>query len=293
LVRTKIELHRKVFPRHQVVGWYRVNKDNEALEPTQDDLRRNQLEISHYCEKPLFVLMNAASSEYTGEKKPASDGLLDDDQLPLSVYETVTEEGNNSAVFVNVEFELQTFEPERIAVEKVFKTAPAKPVKASADVKSNVEETRKVKKSKKEETKQSQPEPIAQTELDVQLDSLQSSIRAMNARMRVLLDYLQKVQKGELPADPVLMRSVDGLLSQLPLVYAALEEGMASQCSEQNERKPLRELDNEYNDTMLLSYLAAVAKTAKTVHVYTEKYRGAFESSSGLRDISGRRGSGY
>jgi hypothetical protein len=111
--------------------------------------------------------------------------------------------------------------------------------------------------------------------------------------MRVLLDYLQKVQKGELPADPVLMKSVDGLLSQLPLVYAALEEGMASQSSEQNERKPLRELDNEYNDTMLLSYLAAVAKTAKTVHVYTEKYRGAFESSSGLRDISGRRGSGY
>ncbi|KAL3797508.1 hypothetical protein HJC23_009872 [Cyclotella cryptica] len=310
-IRRKIELHRKVFSRHDVVGWYRVNKEGSA-EPTQDDLRRNQLEISQYCADPLFLVMNAASSEYTGEKKPsADDQVLDDDQLPLMVYETVAldsqERGSrNNAVFINVQFELETYEPERIAVEKVFKTAPSKSASVSSNVEdsannSKTEETRKVKKSKKEETASKPPEPMIArppSELDAQLDSLQSSIRAMNARMKVLLEFLRKVEKGELPRDDALLRSVDGLLQQLPLVYAALEEGvMASRASTgdlggDDKRRPLRELESDYNDTMLLSYLAAVAKTAKTVHVYTEKYRGAFETNSSLRDISGRR-TGY
>eukprot|EP00984_Skeletonema_dohrnii_P038448 scaffold41691_cov155-Skeletonema_dohrnii-CCMP3373.AAC.1 len=88
--------------------------------------------------------------------------------------------------------------------------------------------------------------------------------------MAVLLEFLQKVEKGELPPDNALLRSIDGLLQQLPLVLAALKEGSAA--------KPLVELENDYTDTMLLSYLAAVAKTAKSVHVYSEKFRGAFES---------------
>jgi COP9 signalosome complex subunit 6 len=185
-------------------------------------------------------------------------------------------------VFVNAEFELETFEPERIALEKVFKTAPKTTSgKESLENKNEEDSTRKVKKSKKEESKsQSETEKRPPSQLDGQLDSLQSSIRAMNARMRVLLEFLHKVEKGELPRDDALLRSVDGLLQKLPLVYAALEEGVASSLSANNGRTPLRELENDYNDTMLLSYLAAVAKTAKTVHVYTEKYRSACESSS-------------
>ncbi|KAL7489585.1 hypothetical protein ACHAW6_015245 [Cyclotella cf. meneghiniana] len=310
-IRKKIELHRKVFSRHDAVGWYRVNKEGSP-EPTQDDLQRNQLEISQYCVDPLFVVLNAASSEYTGEKKPAADDqVFDDDQLPLMVYETLAVDSqdrgaSSNAVFVNVDFELETYEPERIAVEKVFKTAPSKSASVSSNVESTAnssktEETRKVKKSKKEENALKVPEQMParpSSELDAQLDSLQSSIRAMNTRMKVLLEFLRKVERGELPRDDALLRSVDGLLQQLPLVCAALEEGvMASHSSIGDhigdyKRRPLRELENDYNDTILLSYLAAVAKTAKTVHVYTEKYRGAFESNSSLRDISGRR-TGY
>jgi COP9 signalosome complex subunit 6 len=275
LVSTKIELHRKVFPLHHVVGWYRVGSEEG---PTEDDLRRNQCEISQYCggdSRPVFLLMNPSND---GEEVKKLD-LVRDDQLPLMVFETL--EGEN-AVFVNAEFELETFEPERIALEKVFKTAPKTTSgKESLENKNEEDSTRKVKKSKKEESKsQSETEKRPPSQLDGQLDSLQSSIRAMNARMRVLLEFLHKVEKGELPRDDALLRSVDGLLQKLPLVYAALEEGVASSLSANNGRTPLRELENDYNDTMLLSYLAAVAKTAKTVHVYTEKYRSACESSS-------------
>ncbi len=71
---------------------------------------------------------------------------------------------------------------------------------------------------------------------------------------------------------------------------AALEEGTNPYSADGGEgRKPLSELENEYNDTMLLSYLAAVAKTAKTVHLYAKKHRVAFEGNNSTRDVGGRR----
>ena len=38
------------------------------------------------------------------------------------------------------------------------------------------------------------------------------------------------------------------------------------------------ELENDHTDTVLLSYLAAEAKPAKSVHVYSVTFCGAFES---------------
>ena len=52
MIRKKIELHRKVFPNHAVVGWYRVVRgdDNYATAlPTEDDLRMTRTEIWRYC----------------------------------------------------------------------------------------------------------------------------------------------------------------------------------------------------------------------------------------------------
>ena len=161
----KIELHQKVFPQHKVVGWYRVQKydensmnvdNNIGVMPSEEDLRMNQTEMARYCigsggenggseddaESPLFVLMNAAKtaedSNNSGEKKPSSSGnnaseeMEVDEELPLTVYETLATNDGTSAVFVNADFELETYEPERIAVEKVFKTQPSKSGVASA-----------------------------------------------------------------------------------------------------------------------------------------------------------------
>ena len=296
----KIDLHQKVFPRHQVVGWYRVHTDNsnEAMNdasvdivPTDDDLRMNQEEMAQYCgegvESPLFVLMNAASPQYTGvsssddDKKPSSSsGSSLDDTLPLTVYETLVSEGGTvvGSAFVNATFELETHEPERIAVERVFQTQPSNVAGSAAQQKEKEASLNKDDKkgggsssNKRDDKKDFQPSfERGPSELEMQLDSLQSSIRSMNDRMTVLLEFLQKVEKGELPPDNALLRSIDGLLQQLPLVLAALKEGSTA--------RPLAELENDYTDTMLLSYLAAVAKTAKSVHVYSEKFRGAFES---------------
>lgn len=327
----KIELHQKVFPQHKVVGWYRVQKHDEdsmnieqdnngggGAMPSEDDLRMNQTDMARYCSgneddkdgddnvesSPLFVLMNASKPGDSGDKKQsssssgnnASEEMEVDEELPLTVYETLATPETSSgggAVFVNADFELETYEPERIAVEKVFKTQPSKSAAVASATKKDATASGKEegggdfnrkpgKKSKKDEEKQQQkPSKPAftrgPTELDSQLDSLQSSIRAMNVRMNVLLEFLQRVELGEITADDTTLRSVDGLIQQLPLVLAALEEGQAVS-SLSSGRKPLVELKNEYNNTMLLTYLAAVAKTANAVHVYSEKFRNACES---------------
>ena len=102
----------------------------------------------------------------------------------------------------------------------------------------------------------------------------------MNLRVSVLLEYLQKVERREVPSDDTLLRSIDGIVQQLPLVLAALEKGATAttSSSDGSGRTPLRELEKEYSNAMLLSYLACTAKTAKAVHVYCEKFRVACES---------------
>lgn len=337
----KIELHRKVFPQHEVVGWYRVqNHDDknsmnldgndaaDASMPTEEDLRMNQTEMARYCggggeeggsgddedgaESPLFVLMNAHRADDSGsDKKPsaannASEEMEGDEELPLAVYETLDAPENaagGGAVFVNVDFDLETYEPERIAVEKVFKTRPstaAAPVAASADdapalgAKDDGGNRKAGKKSKKDDSgasgkqKSSSGKPTysrGPTELDGQLDSLQSSVRAMNVRMNVLLEYLEKVKRGDVRADGPTLRSIDGLVQQLPLVLAALEEGHASSSSlgGGGGRKPLVELKHERDNTMLLTYLAAVAKTQESVYTLTNKYNALSTSTVGSR----------
>ncbi len=308
------------------------------LQPTEEDLIMTQMEMAQYCHhsddggdvssSPLFVLMDASNAnEDVGAKKKsipnttttttALEELESGDELPLTVYETLTTSRTSadasSVVFVNAEFELETYEPERIAVEWVFKTQPP-PTTAAAVVASSLTSTatttsvgenedygtnRKMgKKSKKDVDVQKQQQQQQQslnntkpaytrgpTELDTQLTSLQSSIHDMNLRIRVLLEYLDKVERKELSADDTLLRSIDGVVRQLPLVLAALEERSAAaeedtgRGGDGSGRAPLRDLENEYSNAMLLSYLACTAKTAKAVHVFCEKFRIASESS--------------
>ena len=356
----KIELYRKVFPQHVVVGWYRVRKHGESGSggqevdegialPTEEDLRLTQEEMGRYCtttaaatgeyanggSSPIFVLMDATRTTTVdgggngGSKKPSSSSassmsatmeMDEDEELPLTVYETLVSPSTGANVaFVNADFDLETYEPERIAVEKVFRTRPTKTTVATTSSSSKSSGTeggdesfalsggggdgsggdsRKTgKKSKKDNNVGNQKHPQQQqqqqqlqqrstkpsavrvpTELDEQFESLETSIRAMNLRISVLCEYLTRIERGELPFDEALLRSVDGLVRQLPLVLAALESGRLSGTTVSSSvggsgRTPLLELENEYDNTMLLTYLATVAKTARAVHVYSEKFR--------------------
>jgi len=325
----KIELYRKVFPQHRVVGWYRVEGASAAAGlhgdgavPSEEDLRLNQTEMARYCradpeaggdedgESPLFVLMQAPTGAVDdgGARKPATatpsalrnaaEEMEGDEALPLSVYETLPAE--DGAVFVHTDFELETHESERIAVERVFKAPPSAAiptcdVAASTVPAAAVEEEggdrahrQTGKKSKKDgvDAAPCDPPPAAAPFfargpglIDSQLAALRSSVRALHIRTAVLLEFLERVKQGDVPTDDALLRDVDGLVRQLPLVLASLEERPAA--GDPGGRWPLRELNAEHGSAMLLTYLAAVAKTAKTVHLYSEKFHHVCEGGRG------------
>eukprot|EP00978_Attheya_sp_CCMP212_P044562 scaffold314411_cov47-Attheya_sp.AAC.1 len=261
-IQTKIVLHQKVFTRHEVVGWYRVS-DEEHATPTEEDLRMNTGVMRDFNESPIFVLMsdtNTASnntsnhSSRTTAKLASSEGqeareqLERDERLPLSIYETLVtisgEENTARAVFVNMEFELETYGPERIAVETVFKSRPG---------------SNKSKPSSKEKQAANQESmdniSLEESGLDRQMESVTTSISSMNARVAILLDFLTKTRNGDIPPNHALLRQVDGLVRQLPAKLTKSSE-----------------FTNEYQDMMTLSYLAAVAQTTRIVQGYTEKF---------------------
>ena len=349
-IKTKIELHQKVFPNHEVVGWYRVdlnkqlsNDDDhdDMVLPTENDLIINNGWMKEYNESPIFVLMDGnegktsdgsdetmnldtsnSSDQGEGEKDPkkkknvedARDKLDRDEQLPIAVYETMIAGGNSGnadgamstaasgsggMVFINLDFELETFEPERIAVEKVFQTQPKHNAGGTVTTTTTtttaaaaaVSGTKNDEPEKVDETSASAATAatsttvIQQTQSEVQIQSIISSIEAMNIRIAVLLDFLQKTQSGEIPPNHALLRQVQSLINQLPLVIGKGIYGPTSTSGSfaQNEEniqngKLAVEFRNEYDDMMVVSFLATIATTTKAVLSYAEKFKIVSES---------------
>ena len=325
----KIELYRKVFPQRRVVGWYRVRREEESagdavaegegegavLLPSDEDLRVSQAEMARYCRGedgeeeglPLFALMQGGarggrrgSSAAAAHASDAAGEMAGDEALPLAVYETLpgAPAAGGGAVFVHADFELETHEPERIAVERVFRAPAAAPPRDGAEAGAGAGGPegggeadvgrQAAKKSKKGDAAAAAdpppPPPSARgpAALDGQLDALRAAVRALNVRTTVLLEFLQRAERGEVAADDALLRRVDGLVQQLPLVLAALEEGgpaaLGGGGGGDARQRPRRDLDLEHDGTMILTYLAAVAKTANSVHAYSEKFRSMCES---------------
>jgi hypothetical protein len=135
-VRTKIELHQTCFPNHHVVGWYRVSRGGDETDedplPVEEDMVMNHGWMKEFNESPLFVLMDGGAAEKTEarnrnkggqgrdndneEKEEKSSMQLNageearekmdrDEQLPLTVFETVMTD--HGPLFVNLDFELE------------------------------------------------------------------------------------------------------------------------------------------------------------------------------------------
>merc|ERR1719491_483340 len=153
--------------------------------------------MKDYNETPLFVLMEETNTTETLEKddrrsapmdvdtevdeREAREKMDQDQQLPLNIYEMLVTSEQAGAIFVNLEFELETFEPERIAVEEVFKAQPMTgpsvlPLKSAAakatDTNDSLDDRASLKL--KEEEDAIQPPPVSASSLHIQ--SLQSSI---------------------------------------------------------------------------------------------------------------------
>jgi len=291
----QVSLHHAVFPKHDVVGWYRV-ADSE--EPTLEDLHLTQELKSHHCtpgdeeegvaattnqDKPFFFsLLQVRNSDAMNDDaatKKKEEEEEEDEELPLTLYKL---QGADNAVLIGVEdWSLETSEAERIAVERVVREKPQQDLKAAwtankkkttATSASSISSSGAAKVEDpasviEEEPLELQPSPYASY-----MASVSQSLEAMDDRIQILIDFLERMNKGEIPPNFSLMRQIQGLILQLgPLQQQTARGGNSSGSASQQS----------VADVELLAQLAAVAKTVQSVHSYTEKFRVLQESRGG------------
>ncbi|XP_076948995.1 COP9 signalosome complex subunit 6a-like [Bidens hawaiensis] len=105
----------------------------------------------------------------------------------------------------------------------------------------------------------------AATQLAAHLTGIHSAIKMLNSRIRVLHHYLNAMQKGEIPYENSLLRQVTSLLRRLPAVES---------------EKFQDEFLMEYNDTVLISYLAMFTDCSSTMNDLVDKINIAYDKHS-------------
>ncbi|KAF8082181.1 hypothetical protein N665_0845s0039 [Sinapis alba] len=112
----------------------------------------------------------------------------------------------------------------------------------------------------------------AATQLAAHLTGIHSATKMLNSRIRVLFHYLFAMQKGDIPCDNSLLRQAASLLRSLPAAH-----------SEKFKDNFLM----EYNDKLLMSYLAMITNCTSNMNEVVDKFKTAYAKDS---RTSGRTG---
>ncbi|XP_009120144.1 COP9 signalosome complex subunit 6a isoform X1 [Brassica rapa] len=105
----------------------------------------------------------------------------------------------------------------------------------------------------------------AATQLAAHLTGIHSAIKMLNSRIRVLHQFLAAMQKGDIPCENSLLRQVSSLLRRLP----AME-------SERFQDNFLM----EYNDKLLVTYLAMITNCTSTMDEMVDKFNIAYDRNA-------------
>ncbi|XP_078163173.1 COP9 signalosome subunit 6A [Carex rostrata] len=105
----------------------------------------------------------------------------------------------------------------------------------------------------------------AATQLAAHLTGIHSAIKMLNSRVRILHQYLGAMQRGEVPLDNSLLRQVLSLLRRLPAIES---------------EKFQDEFLMEFNDTLLMTYLAMFTNCTGTMNDVVDKFNVAYDRHS-------------
>ncbi|XP_073526073.1 uncharacterized protein [Phyllobates terribilis] len=102
----------------------------------------------------------------------------------------------------------------------------------------------------------------AATQLAAHLSGIHSAIKMLNSRIKVLHQYLLAMQKGSVPTESSLLRQVSSLLRRLPAIES---------------HKFQDEFLMEYNDTLLITYLASLTNCTSSINELVDKINTTYE----------------
>ena len=173
---------------------------------------------NHLALHEEFVKYNESPLFLLMDPQPQPDAK----DLPIQVYET--EVHDLKTVFATVPFQLETTQTERVAMEAVAQTGCTD----------------------------------RELMLDAHVASLDTSLKTLSARVRVLRDYLAAVRAGSVAADHSLLRKLGALCDRLPSLKSdgAFEEAFL----------------RDYNDALAAAFLATATKNAAAVNDLSDKF---------------------
>jgi len=100
------------------------------------------------------------------------------------------------------------------------------------------------------------------------MTAVHNAISMLTQRIKILVVFLEATKAGKIPVDHGLLRRVQSLVNQLPAIDTAQFQ---------------QEFINEYNDALLITYLASMTKGANTINEMIDKFNITFERSSRRR----------
>lgn len=178
------ELSKKVNARERPVGWYHTGPKLRA-----SDLEINEI-FRKYCINmcpTLLIVDPLASEDRIGlpfDAFASIDQLAEEGSTATSAI--ATESSNNQKVFVHLPSVVEAEEAEEIGVEHLLR-----------DVKDN-----------------------AVTDLSTKITNKLDSLRALQQQLSSIEGYLQSVQTGKLPRNPVILYRLQEIFNLLPDVHS-------------------------------------------------------------------------
>ncbi|CAA6670793.1 unnamed protein product [Spirodela intermedia] len=102
----------------------------------------------------------------------------------------------------------------------------------------------------------------AATQLAAHLTGIYSAIKMLNGRIKIVQQYLLAMQRGDLPLDNSLLRQVSSLMRRLPAIES---------------EKFQDDFLMEFNDTLLITYLAMFTNCSSTMNELVDKFNTTYD----------------
>ncbi|KAL1740778.1 maintenance of mitochondrial structure and function-domain-containing protein [Schizophyllum fasciatum] len=163
------EQYKQVFPSLEFIGWYTV-----ASTPTARHIALHE-QFTAYCSTPLLLVLQPAGTVVLSTDVNAQT-------LPIKVYEPTMDfhGGKARAVYIEVPYNVETGEAERIAVDWTARGGGSG------------------------------------TSLESHLQTQRAAVKMLHDRIILLVQYVAGVISGTAKKDPAVLRALAALVSSLP-----------------------------------------------------------------------------
>ncbi|XP_063722083.1 COP9 signalosome complex subunit 6-like isoform X2 [Symsagittifera roscoffensis] len=265
---TKAEKFKEVFGDLECLGWYTTGGEPDDEHDSQ--IHRQFMEIN---ENPVLLKLSPLQSSAS--------------ELPLTLWEGCVSSDGDKISFLKLPYALATDEAERIGVDHVARVSTVHQSRKTTvatlgslgggagglpgtgeNIGSNITVT----------------EPTS-TICD-QYMGHHSAVKMLHSRVRLILDYIRAVQRGELgPADQETLREINSLCHTLPLIATNTSSGdiiCSDGLSSSNGEELFKgEFVQQYNEVALLSFLGTVMKGCNTMNQYAQKFSKVYDQPLG------------